>query len=528
MRYSVFCANVLNFPTSVKRVLLPLLALILISSFAAFAAVSPSGKSDEVKKLIKQAVKLTRNGSLTEAETVLRRAVEMDSKRSDTKVELAYVLTKQRKLLEAYDLVFPVVQAEPKNARAFAVLGATLLSAGRFREARLVFFNAIRLNKKEHLAWAGYGMLDFYENNIGESLENLQEAVFHKPDEPDYLFALAQVSARSERYREAADAYKNFLSVSNSADVERRARIKGLINFLRFLGQTGNLYVATGDDQTAVPFELVGNRPIIKLRINGKDEPLRFVLDTGSGISVVSDETAKRLKIKSITKGGYAKGIGGDGKFEIVYGLLREVKIGEVSLRNVPIYLRKFHNDTHKVDGYIGLALISKFLTTIDYGSQTFSLTKKEADTREFRDNSGLSLPLRLTSSGFLSGEVQLEGVNATLNFIVDTGASVSVISDRVAREDGISPFENEGKLRVIGSAGVTDDVPTFLLPRVTFGKHSRRDIMAVALDLDIINEASGFEQSGILGGNFLKNYRLTFDFKNSKVTFVSIKPEKE
>jgi hypothetical protein len=37
---------------------------------------------------------------------------------------------------------------------------------------------------------------------------------------------------------------------------------------------------------------------------------------------------------------------------------------------------------------------------------------------------------------------------------------------------------------------------------------------------LDIINETSGFEQAGILGGNFLKNYRLTFDFKNSRVTF--------
>jgi hypothetical protein len=64
------------------------------------------------------------------------------------------------------------------------------------------------------------------------------------------------------------------------------------------------------------------------------------------------------------------------------------------------------------------------------------------------------------------------------------------------------------------------------MLPRITFGRHSRTSIKAVALDLDIINEASGFEQAGILGGNFLKNYRLTFDFKNSKVVFEAIKPE--
>jgi len=502
--------------------------LILVSSLGVFAFQSPDAQVPDPKKVIKEATKLTRAGSLAEAEAMLRRSIAADGTRSDTKVELAFVLTKQRRLGEAYEIVYPIVESEKKNSRALSVLGATFLTGGRFREARLLFFAAIKLNRKEHLAWAGYGLLDFYENRINDSVENLRESVYYAPDEPDYLFALAQVSARAERYKEAADAYKDFLNVSNSADSDRRARIKGLINFLRYLGNAGTLYRVGGRDKTSIPFELVGNRPIISLKINGNDEPLRFVLDTGSGISVVSEKTAKRLNIKSITKGGFARGIGGDGKFEIVYGLLREISLGDVSLRQVPVYIRKFHTSANEVDGYIGLALISKFLTTIDYGDLTFSLTRRDNDAKEFRDNVELSLPLRLTSSGFLSGEVQLQGVESPLNFIVDTGASVSVISDTVAKEGGISPFLGEEKLSVIGSAGVTNDVQTFKLPMVTFGRHSRKDIMAVALDLDIINEASGFEQSGILGGNFLKNYRMTFDFKNSKVTFVSVQPEKE
>src|SRR5205085_8765107 len=102
----------------------------------------------------------------------------------------------------------------------------------------------------------------------------------------------------------------------------------------------------------------------------------------------------------------------------------------------------------------------------------------------------------------------------------------VSVISNRVAKTDAVSPFVNDEKMRVIGSAGVTDDVSSFLLPRITFGSHTRNSIKAIALDLDVINEAAGFEQAGILGGNFLKNYRLTFDFINSKVVFEAVKPE--
>jgi thioredoxin-like negative regulator of GroEL/predicted aspartyl protease len=513
-----------RFPFRVCQVIFIGLA---IGAWCTVNAVVPDVQGGEdVAKIIKQAEKLTRKGSLPEAEKLLRHVLELDTKNNTAKVDLAYILVKQRHLLEAYNLAFEAAKTDPKNARAFAVLGATLLTAGRFPDAKTMFYNALGLDNSEDLAWAGVGMLDFYENRIDDSIDNLRAAVYHAPTEPDYYFALAQVSARAEKYKEAADAYDQFLMVSDKTDIDRRARIKGLINFLRFLGQKQSLYITAGKEQTSVNFKLVGNRPVIQLRVNNSAEPLNFVLDTGSGISVISDKTAERLRIKPITRGGFAKGIGGDGKFEIVYGFLKQVDIGDIKIRNVPVYIREFHTGTEGVDGYIGLSLIAKFLTTIDYGKLTFALVKKDvADVPA--DGEVVSLPLRLTSSGFLSGEVNIEGVDNSLNFIVDTGASVSVISDELAGLSGVSHFERGEKMRVIGSAGITDDVPSFLLPRVSFGKHSSRGITAIALDLDMINEASGFQQAGILGGNFLRNYKLTFDFKNSKVTFVPIIPEK-
>jgi hypothetical protein len=64
-------------------------------------------------------------------------------------------------------------------------------------------------------------------------------------------------------------------------------------------------------------------------------------------------------------------------------------------------------------------------------------------------------------------------------------------------------------------------------LPRLLFGLHSQEKIQAAVLDLESINESSGFEQSGILGGNFLKNYRLTFDFVNVKIVLEPSLPQK-
>jgi tetratricopeptide (TPR) repeat protein len=527
MKFRILDGDVFRFPFQSKRLAVFALTVLCVIGLPLFARASDDVQQfdEDTRQQIKQADRLSKKGNLTEAEKILRAVIERDPKNTTAKLKLAYLQLKQKNLLEAYDLSFEIAKNDPKNSYAYAVLGATLLGAGNFKEADRLLVTAVTLNKKEALGWAGLGMLDFYENRIFDSIDNLKAAVYFDNDEPDYIFALAQVSARAERYKEAADAYYRFLQVSPATDTERRDRIKGLINFLRFLGSKRSLYDLDGGERTDVSFELLRDRPVIKLKVNKNEQPLKFVLDTGSGISVISRETAEKLKIKPITRGGLARAIGGNGKFEIVYGFLKSVDIGNVQIKSVPVYIREFHSNDEKIDGYIGLSLISKFLTTIDYGSLNFSLIRKDiADEQNAVENKSLFLPLRLTSSGFLSGEVHLEGVDASLNFIVDTGASISVISEEIARTQEIRRFVRNEKMRVVGAAGVTEDVPSFLLPKITFGNNSRESITAIALDLDMINEASGFRQAGILGGNFLKNYRLTFDFKNSKVIFTPVR----
>lgn len=523
MKSVYFPKRIFFIPFRLKRSFKIILLLLTFAVSTVFASDDVQQANEDSRKLVKQAKKLTRSGNLPEAEKILRRALEINPGSSDAKLNLAHIFIKQKRLLEAYDLSFNIVKIEPKNSFAYAVLGATLLNAGNFREAEKAIVISIKLNRKESLAWFGLGMLDFYENRINESLDSLNEAIYYESNEPDYIFAFAQVSSRAEKYKDAAQAYRRYLTISGDADSDRRERIKGLIDFLNYLGNQQSLYTVAGANKTKVKFSLIGNRPVINLKVNGKDETLRFVLDTGSGISVISEKMARRLNIKSIARGGNARGIGGDGKFEIVYGFLRSVSIGDAKIRNVPVYIRQFHTSNEEIDGYIGLSLISEFLTTIDYGDLTFELERKDSVVKRAIPADTLSLPLRLTSSGFLSGEVQLEGIQVPLNFIVDTGASVSVISNQLANTGEMSRFLLDEKMRVIGAAGVTENVSSYLLPRVTFGSHSRESITAIRLDLDIINETSGFEQAGILGGNFLKNYRLTFDFENSKVIFVPI-----
>ncbi|HEV7903784.1 MAG TPA: hypothetical protein VGO96_08090, partial [Pyrinomonadaceae bacterium] len=68
------------------------------------------------------------------------------------------------------------------------------------------------------------------------------------------------------------------------------------------------------------------------------------------------------------------------------------------------------------------------------------------------------------------------------------------------------------------GAAGVSEDVMTLLLPRITLGDYTHANLSAAVLDMSAINETSGFEQTGIIGGNVLRRFRVTFDFQRGVV----------
>jgi len=483
------------------------------------------------KKAYNKAYRALRKGDFQEAEKIFRELLGKDAHDADARLGLSFALLKQRNLQGAYDNAARVIMQNPLSARAHALLGASILGAGEFRLSVEEFRTALTLDENEALAVAGLAMVDFYENRMPVALNGLRRAVSMDPEEPDFVFNLGQAAARSEKYKEAADAYERFLMIAPKTDTDRRARILGLIDFLRYLGRQGSLYIASGEHRSTVPFEATDNRPVLEVRVNGNKQPLRFVLDTGSGMSVISDETARRLGIKSVAKGGLARAVGGGGKFEIVYGFLSSIEIGAAKVENVPVYIRKFFDDHIPVDGYLGLSVISKYLTSIDYGTRRMSLLRQnQTDQVEswtivrrpdntqallpLSPNDGaVEVPLRTTSSGFLSGEVTLDGFNKNVNFIIDTAASITVVSEKLSQEEQLLDLLQPSKMRVFGAAGVTEDVKLLQLPRLSFGLSKLEKINAAVLDMEPVNETAGFTQSGILGGNFLRHFRIYFDF---------------
>src|SRR5262249_35526999 len=305
--------------------------------------------------------------------------------------------------------------------------------------------------------------------------------------EPDYYVALARACSRLEYYNEAADAYQRFLEVAPKTDTERRARIKGLIDFYRFLGTT-KIHRTGGKEVSSISFDLVNHRPFINVMVNGKG-PLRFVIDTGASLSVLSNQTAEKLGIKPVARGGNARAVGGSGSFPIIYGLLDSISIGETKIESIPVYLRTVHHDPstparERADGYIGLSVLANFAVTIDYQGKEITLdrtpvreeqtaAKKEpappdatpielAPTAPPNIADGIEVPIRSTSGGLASTETHLPDLKRPLNFILDTGATTTVISKAVVKKHQLEKLKIPGEtIRVIGAAGIEDGVET-------------------------------------------------------------------
>ncbi len=512
------------------------LAATVVCLVLATAVVAHSPDNEKARG---RAQKALRAGDFERAEQLYREVLAKDDQDTEARLGLSHALLKLRRLQDSFDHAARVIAIDPLSARAHALLGSAILAAGDFRLSVEEFRTALALNENEAMAIAGLAMVDYYENRIASCINGLRRAASIDSDEPDYVFNLGQAAARSERYREAADAYERFLVIAPRTDADRRARIRGLVDFLRYLGQQGSLYELQGADRTVLEFEAPDYRPIIKLRINGSKQYMRFVLDTGSGMSVLSEDTARKLGIKAVARGGLARAVGGGGRFEIVYGYLNSIDIGEIRVTNVPVYVRHFFDEHNPVDGYLGIAALGRLLTTVDYGTRRLTFVRqrnteaepgrviegqgKPVKAEAVEAQPGIDVRVRTTASGFLSGEIFIDGISKPLNFIIDTGATVTVMSEKLAALEEAQAFIKPSRMRVFGAAGIAEDVKIALLPKVAIGTYSREKVDAAVLDMEPVNETAGFLQSGILGGNFLRFYRIIFDFGRGMVRFESL-----
>ena len=503
------------------------IAFLLLSALAVSQALAAAPENQKAKdpnnKIYREGMKAMREGRYEDAIKIYREIIGRDDLDIQAHLLASHAYLKNQNYRLCFDEASTALKLDQNNARAHALRASSLLRSGHINNAIEELRQAFKFDSKEPLAFWAAAEIDYYDGRSADARSRAYQAHLLEPDEPDFVLTFAHASSRLEMFKDAADALKLFLELAPENDTDRRDSIKGLIQFYRALSGR-KVHEVSGPKISEIAFQLRSDRrPYLRMKVNGREAT--FVIDTGSGFTVISEEAAHRLGVSEVSRGGKSQAFGGDGKFKIVYGLVKSIELGDVKVKSVPCYIRHFHvadgpDKGEQIDGYIGLSVLSHFLMELDYKDRVLRLDRNESATLT-ASPSATVVPFRRTHNGLISIETEFEG-DRNINAILDSGASSSVISAAAVERLNMSEQIIKGETtRVFGAAGIADNVALLFIRQCRVANLKRENIRALVLDFGAINETSGFEQSGILGGDFMKNFRITIDFNRSLVAFM-------
>jgi predicted aspartyl protease len=262
-----------------------------------------------------------------------------------------------------------------------------------------------------------------------------------------------------------------------------------------------------------VKFRLTGGaQPLILLpvEVNGSG-PFEFILDTGAGTSLLSSDLAKQLEMKIV---GSKEGQSAGGKVAVSLAKTDSLAVGEARLQDVDVGIVDLAHIGKtigaKVDGDLGYNFLKQFRLTIDYCNCEVRLDDPKL-VENFGRSAKTEVPMRLASPAkpLILVDVRANG-RGPFQFAIDTGTSTTAITPELAKQLGIksSPIDP------VTTGGAQVDVTAGTLQSFQIGGAKIDNIAVVVADFfAMLSNAIGAKLDGIVGYNFLRNYKVVIDY---------------
>ena len=383
-----------------------------------------------------------------------------------------------------------------------------LWAYGLFEEADAVYDEVLTRAPSNARARHGLARGLAARNRHEEALTEIQAATAASPADPVLHHTHGRILRNLRRYEAAAEAFERYIDVLPKIRETRQIEwARSEARFLRSFGDRVPFEMPRADVVHTLPFRLINDKIVVRGRINGSD-PVQLVVDSGAEQMVLSQELAESVGVRAITQ-TISAGVGEVGMRGLDFGRVDSLEIGSFEVRNIPTIIKNppltlAGMPSPRVPDSIS-PLAFGLSVVIDYRNSHLVLAEHLPD-----EPADVELPMRVQRLAVVRGVVNGQHPKS---FVVDTGGEVISISLGTAAALRVVP-QRHIPLRVFGTSGWDQDA--FLLPGVNL---SFRDIeydnfSVVVLNLHRPSVLMGFHIGGIIGHDFLRNYRVAMDLE--------------
>jgi predicted aspartyl protease len=398
--------------------------------------------------------------------------------------------------------------ATPTQAAASA---DELFQAGQFAEAGKRYAATVADDPQNYQATLRLGEIALLANRLDEAEKWLSKASALKPEDTAAKLALAQVYYRRDEFLKAAPLLRAAGKEANAKTLES------------FKGQTP--YEIEGQGQeTSLKFLATDPLPLVQVRVNGGKE-VTFFLDTGAPVVCLDTEFARELGVEDF---GREEGTFAGGKKAAVgMGRIASLTLGTWEVKNLPVAtlpLRPLSKmlGAKQIDGILGTVLFYHFLTTFDYPHGQLILRRRNTENLKRFDLAqgagSVTVPFWMAGDHFMVTFARINDLKPTLLF-VDTGTAGAGVKlgDLAIKEAGVTLLEDQAEVGV-GGGGKIRSVP-FILHKLALGGDEERNVHGLYEGPFPWAERFGFRLYGMVGHEFFRPSRVTFDFDGMRIT---------
>lgn len=408
----------------------------------------------------------------------------------------------------------------PPDPYTRGICGLALLKAGRIDEAETVLNQVLQRSAANAEAHLGLGRIAQIRNDPATAIGHLRQGV---ASERFYAEALRQLWRATWEQGDVAELHVIRRLAEERYGLKSQPLPSWLTNGSAWLENcTGERLfdLQGGHGRTTVP--LLGDRNgrirRIDLTLNARGE-YPFDIDSASAdFLTLSPRLAEELNLR-LTGRSEAEGVGTD-EAAVRFSFLESVELGEITFRNVPVFVSDLAVFQEQKRGLIGTALLKRFNVTIDveagvvilYGLEQPGPLHRSIDA----DAVAADLPLYVYDQTVV--EASIAGTPPAL-YILDSAASTHLMDTLFFREH-LSPSLDPDRIvtsGIRGSQGAQETRRVSGLP-VSLGPLEIAGQTVHEFPMDSLNMIRGRYTAGLLGNPVLWPYRVHLDFSAGRL----------